>query len=50
MTKIIADLHTHTIMSGHAFGTVRENIQAAAERGLKILGCTEHGTGNSRNL
>ena len=45
MTKIIADLHTHTIMSGHAFGTVRENVQAAAERGLKILGCTEHGPG-----
>ena len=45
MKKIIADLHTHTIVSGHAFGTVRENAQAAAEKGLKILGSTEHGPG-----
>ena len=43
--EIVADLHTHTIVSGHAYGTIRENAKAAAERGLKILGITEHAPG-----
>ena len=30
--KLISDLHTHTLASGHAYGTIRENAQAAAER------------------
>lgn len=38
----IIDLHTHTIASGHAYNTVNEMAQAAAERGLLILGITEH--------
>ncbi|MBQ2479464.1 MAG: phosphatase [Erysipelotrichales bacterium] len=41
--KLIADLHTHTIVSGHAYGTIRENTAAAKEAGLSILGITEHG-------
>ena len=45
MLKLIADLHTHTLASGHAYGTIRENAQAAAEAGLKILGTSEHGPG-----
>ena len=45
MKPFIADMHMHTIMSGHAFGTVREMAAAAAERGLKIIGTTEHGPG-----
>lgn len=45
--KLIADLHTHTLASGHAYGTIRENAQAAAERGLHILGVTEHAPGIS---
>ena len=45
MLKIIADLHTHTISSGHAYGTIRENAQAASEAGLRILGTSEHGPG-----
>ena len=45
MLKRIADLHTHTLASGHAYGTIRENAQAAAEMGLKILGTSEHGPG-----
>jgi putative hydrolase len=45
MKPFIADLHMHTIMSGHAFGTVREMAAAAAERGLQIIGTTEHGPG-----
>ena len=43
--KLVGDLHTHTIVSGHAYGTVRENAQAAADFGLKLLGITEHGPG-----
>lgn len=43
MIRLIADVHTHTIVSGHAYGTIREMAQAAAERGLEILACTEHG-------
>ncbi len=36
------DVHTHTLASGHAYGTITEMAKAAAERGLKILGITEH--------
>ena len=45
MIKLIADLHTHTLASGHAYGTIRENALAAKEQGLKILGTSEHGPG-----
>lgn len=40
---LLLDIHTHTIASGHAYGTIREMAQAAAERGLKLLGMSEHG-------
>lgn len=43
--KIIGDLHTHTLVSGHAYGTIRENAQAASEIGLQVLGITEHAPG-----
>lgn len=43
MIRLIADVHTHTIVSGHAYGTIREMAQAAAEQGMQILACTEHG-------
>ena len=29
--KILADIHTHTIASGHAYSTITENIKAASE-------------------
>lgn len=38
----IMDLHTHTIVSGHAYCTLREMTKAAAEKGLQVLGITEH--------
>ena len=41
----IMDLHTHTLVSGHAYNTMREMAQAAADRGLEILGITEHAPG-----
>jgi putative hydrolase len=39
------DVHTHTIASGHAYSTIEEMARAAARKGLKILGITEHAPG-----
>lgn len=43
--NIELDVHTHTIASGHAFSTLQEMAKAAAEKGLKLLGITEHSPG-----
>lgn len=43
--KIELDVHTHTIASGHAFSSLQEMARAAADRGLKLLGITEHTPG-----
>lgn len=40
--KIVADTHTHTIVSGDAHSTLLENIQAAKAKDLKFLCITEH--------
>lgn len=44
MKPIIADMHMHTLVSGHAYGTIRE-MAAAAENRLQMIGITEHGPG-----
>lgn len=41
--KIELDLHTHTLMSGHAFSTLQEMVTAAARKNLRYLGIAEHG-------
>jgi putative hydrolase len=41
--RFVADLHTHTIASGHAFSTVLEIAQAAAGKGLAMFAVTDHG-------
>jgi putative hydrolase len=41
--EIIADMHTHTVASGHAYSTVNELAHAARARGLKALAITDHG-------
>lgn len=41
--EYILDSHTHTVASGHAYSTVHEMARAASERGMKLLGITEHG-------
>jgi len=41
--RLLADLHTHTIASGHAYSTFTENAQAAASRGLELIAITDHG-------
>ena len=39
------DVHTHTIMSGHAYSSLQEMVAAAQQKGLDILGITEHAPG-----
>lgn len=41
--RLIADTHTHTLASNHAYSTVMENIVAAREQGLLYMAMTEHG-------
>ena len=40
--KYVLDVHTHTIASGHAYSSMREMARAAKEKGLELLGITEH--------
>ncbi|MCD2346336.1 phosphatase [Clostridium guangxiense] len=59
--KYVVDLHTHSIVSGHAYTTLLENIKQASLNGIKVLGTSEHGPkmpggphiyyfGNMRNI
>ena len=41
--NFIADLHTHTVASTHAYSTWEEMIRAAKEKGLWALAVTDHG-------
>ncbi|MDR0986278.1 MAG: PHP domain-containing protein [Ruminococcus sp.] len=41
--NFIADTHTHTVGSTHAYSTILENARVAADRGLKFLAITDHG-------
>lgn len=38
----LIDLHTHSVLSTHAFSTVTENIAEANKKGLKYYGLSEH--------
>ncbi|WP_322153045.1 phosphatase [Paratractidigestivibacter sp.] len=42
MLKIACDVHTHTLFSRHAYSTVEEDVQSAADAGLELLGITDH--------
>lgn len=41
--RLLADLHTHTVASGHAFSTATELVHAARARGLQLIAITDHG-------
>jgi putative hydrolase len=41
--RILADLHTHSVASGHAYSTVAELAATAAARGLELIAVTDHG-------
>ena len=43
MYRITADLHTHTLVSNHAFNTITEMARAAKEMGYCALAVTDHG-------
>ena len=41
--KALIDLHTHALSSGHAYSTVKENIEYAKINNLKYYGISDHG-------
>ncbi len=41
--SFIADMHTHTLASTHAYSTITENAAWCSEHGIKYLGMTDHG-------
>ncbi|WP_114458921.1 MULTISPECIES: phosphatase [unclassified Halanaerobium] len=41
--KIEADLHTHTVHSGHAYSTLDEMARGAFLRGIRMIAVTDHG-------
>ena len=41
--RLRADLHTHTLASGHAYSTAQELAVAAARAGLELIAITDHG-------
>lgn len=43
--NLLLDIHTHTLVSGHAYGTIREMAFAAKEKGIELLGISEHAPG-----
>ena len=45
--KIIADLHTHTLVSQHAYSTVDEMLNSAKDKGFLALAITDHGPASS---
>lgn len=45
MISIVADLHTHTIASGHGADTLRTMCEFAIKKGFKGIGITDHGPG-----
>lgn len=45
LTRVVADLHCHTVASTHAYSTVTELARAAAEQRLLAIACTDHGPG-----
>ena len=53
--NVYMDLHTHSVLSRHAFSSLTENIEYAQSIGLKVLGCSEHqyddlGVGSSEHI
>ncbi len=43
LDAIMVDTHTHSVLSGHAWSTLRENAAAAAKKGMEGMVLTEHG-------
>lgn len=41
--RLLADLHTHTVASGHAYSTVTELVAGARAGGIELIAVTDHG-------
>ena len=41
--RLCADLHTHSLVSAHAYSTIEECVRSAAEIGLELIANTDHG-------
>ncbi|MDR3560182.1 MAG: phosphatase [Negativicutes bacterium] len=41
--QFVADLHIHTVSSGHAYSTVLEIAKVAADRRMSLIALTDHG-------
>lgn len=42
IVKDILDMHMHTFMSGHAYSTLSEMVAAGRQKGLELIGVSEH--------
>lgn len=42
MLTNLCDVHTHTLASRHAYSTLEENVRAGSERGMELVGSTDH--------
>lgn len=42
MKKNLIDLHTHSVLSRHAYSSLTENIEYASSIGLEVYGISEH--------
>ena len=45
MKKLTADIHMHTLASGHAYGTIREMAAVAKDQNLSLIWISEHAHG-----
>jgi len=41
--RFLVDPHCHTVSSGHAYSTIKEIAEIAAEKGLELIAMTDHG-------
>lgn len=41
--RLLADLHCHTIASGHAYSSIQECVEEARNKKLELLAITDHG-------
>ncbi|MDR1979729.1 MAG: phosphatase, partial [Synergistaceae bacterium] len=44
MIRLRADLHTHSLASGHAYSTIKEMAESAQEKDLELIAITDHGS------
>ncbi|NLO89216.1 MAG: phosphatase [Clostridia bacterium] len=41
--RLVAELHLHTVASGHGYSTINEYVRAAKKKGIKMIAITDHG-------